>query len=328
MGRGVTKFFCFPLLELGAVCDPEGNYICPCARGLKCEESSPSAGPRKSTPKMSKKHQLKHGDMARVILDEGCECPRLDKKSKLEEEEGKYRVAVCQPDRNRSRANVTDPCDRSPVKATIKPCDFVECNNHSDCDEDECCLEVTRKEARHHKNHNNNAITFCFPHLDEAMACDINQKWSCPCRRGLNCIRGKHDPKKDYRPTVTWNEGEECPTLYKEPSPKPDKHVPTCQQLTSSHVRDHNQERPERHSSERHNSKGQCPGGRKSGLRHGPTAQKHSPEKPRPTKPGPQKPRPKNHGPEKPTPAKPGPEKPRTEKHGPAKTGHGPNEHK
>jgi hypothetical protein len=39
--------------------------------------------------------------MARVKLEKGNECPRLYKKSKLEQD--KYRVAVCQPDRVRQQ---------------------------------------------------------------------------------------------------------------------------------------------------------------------------------------------------------------------------------
>ena len=118
----------------------------------------------------------------------------------------------------------------------------LQCDDQSDCDEDECCLEVTRKEDKRHGNHNYNSTTFCFPHVDEDEACDLNGNWSCPCRDGLSCTEGgrsrrkrkakkEKDYSKYYRPKVTWEEGEACPTPYKKSNKKPSKDTPTCQQV-------------------------------------------------------------------------------------------------
>jgi hypothetical protein len=245
-------------------------YTCPCARGLECKENSSLAdGPKR---KASKKHKgpkkpkkPKNGDMPHIKFEKNDDCPWLYKESKLVRDK-KYWIAVCEPDEDQAGTNVIDLCVRPPAINTADPnegdeltsttspadsttnridldssCNLSECNDQSDCDEDECCLEVTRKKDKNRENHNNNATTFCFPHLDEDEVCDMNLNWSCPCREGLTCTEGdykrKGKKKKDkdyskyYRPTVTWKEGEECPTLYKKKTKKPDKYTPTCQEV-------------------------------------------------------------------------------------------------
>jgi hypothetical protein len=95
-------------------------------------------------------------------------------------------------------------------------------------------LEVTIKDDKYREN-DINSTTFCFPHVDEDEACDMNLNWSCPCRDGFSCTEGKpkkgkpKDYSKYYRPTVTWKKDEECPTLYKKKT-KNDKYIPTCQE--------------------------------------------------------------------------------------------------
>lgn len=110
VGGGKLGLFCFPLLHSGAACDPEETYTCPCARGFECKQNSTSPNTKKNR-KSNKKY------MARVKLEKGNECPRLYKKSKLEQD--KYRVAVCQPDRDQSGVNFMPLSDGPPVSDTV-----------------------------------------------------------------------------------------------------------------------------------------------------------------------------------------------------------------
>lgn len=123
--------------------------------------------------------------------------------------------------------------------------------DQSDCDADECCLEVQYKE----RQKNSVLKNFCIALVDEGGACDPNVDWSCPCNVGLECMengrsksngkskgkgkgkdkrKSKNNYAKYYRPEVTLKTDDECPTL-KAGKKTNDKYVSTCMQVRIRH---------------------------------------------------------------------------------------------